>query len=110
MLPKKYLCFLDVFDKAQADVLPQHSQHNLAIELEADKQPLFGPIYDFSRLELDVLCEYVNEMLAKKFITPFKSFLEASVLFTNKKDGGLHLCIDYRSFNMMTKKTSIYYL
>ena len=104
VLPKKYLDFSDIFDKARADILPQHSQHNLAIELEADKQPLFGPIYDFSRPELDMLREYINKMLAKRFITPFKSFLRAFVLFTNKKDKGLCLCNDYRSLNAITKK------
>ena len=104
VLPEKYLDFSDIFDKAQADVLPQHSQHNLAIELEADKQPLFGLIYDFSRPELDVLHEYVNEMLAKRFITPFKSPLGASMFFTNKKSGGLRLCIDYYGLNAITKK------
>ena len=109
VLPKKYLDFSNVFDKAQADVLPQHNQHNLAIELEADKQPSFGPIYDLSRSELDVLREYVNEMLAKVFITLSKSPSEAPVLFTNKKNGDLHLCVDYRGLNAITKKTSIHY-
>ena len=104
VLPEKYSDFSDVFDKARADVLPQHSQHDLAIELEADKQPPFGPIYDLSRPELDVLCEYVNEMLAKGFITPSKSLSGAPVLFTNKKDGGLRLCVDYRGLNAITKK------
>ena len=89
ILSKKYLDFLDIFDKVWADVLLQHSQHNLAIELKIDKQLFFGLIYNFSRPELDVLYEYINKMLAKKFITPFKSFLRASMLFTNKKDGDL---------------------
>ena len=110
VLPKKYLDILDRFDKAWADRLPQHKQHNLDIELEADKQPLFGPIYDFSRLKLDVLCEYINKILAKRFITPSKSLLRALMLFTNKKDRDLRLWVDYRSLNMITKKTSIYYL
>ena len=30
----KYADFANVFDKRQADVLPEHSQHNLAIEIE----------------------------------------------------------------------------
>ena len=64
VLPKKYLDFSDMFDKAWADVLLQHSQHNLAIKLEADKQLLFGLIYDLFRPELDMLHKYINEMLA----------------------------------------------
>ena len=51
-----------------------------------------------------MLCEYVNEMLAKRFIITFKSPLGTSVLFTNKKNGGLRLCVDYRGLNVITKK------
>ena len=48
--------------------------------------------------------EYVNKMLAKWFITPSKSLLRASVLFTNKKDKDLRLCVDYHGLNAITKK------
>ena len=93
-----------MFDKTRADVLPQHSQHNIATELEADKQPSFGLIYDFSIPELDEFCEYVNEMLAKKFITLSKSPLWALVLFINKKDRSLRLYINYHGLNAIIKK------
>ena len=82
----------------------QYSQHNLAIDLEIDKQQLFGSIYDFSRPKLDVLCEYVNEILAKRFITLSESPLKALILFTNKNNRGLCLCINYHSLNVITKK------
>ena len=109
MLSEKYLNFSEMFDKAWTNVLPQHNQHNLSIELETDKQLPFGSIYNFSRSELDVLYEYVNEMLAKEFITLSKSLLKTFMLFTNKKDRGLRLYIDYRGLNAITKKTNIYY-
>ena len=104
LLLEKYSDFLNMFNKTQADVLPQHSQHNLAIELKADKQPLFVSIFDLSRLELDVLHEYINNMLAKEFITLSKSLSKTPVLFTNKKDGDLQLCIHYHGLNTITKK------
>ena len=104
VLPGKYLNFSNMFVKAQADVLPQHSHHNLVIELETNKQSSFDTIYDLSRSELDMLCEYINEMLAKGFITFSKSLLGAPVLFTNKKNKDLRLCVDYRSLNAITKK------
>ena len=37
ILPKKYSNFLNVFDKAWVDILLQHNQHNLALELKADE-------------------------------------------------------------------------
>ena len=104
ILPKKYLDFSDVFDKVRADKLLHHSKHNLAIETEKDKQLLYGPIYDHSQLELDVLCKYVNEMLEKKFIIPSKLLAGVLVLFTKKKDSGLRLCVNYRSLNAIKKK------
>ena len=104
ILLKKYLNFSNLFDKTQADILLPHNQHNLAIELKTDKQLSFGLIYDFSIFELDMLCKYINEMLAKRFITSSKSFLGTFILFTNKKNRGLHLCINYRNLNAITKK------
>lgn len=109
VLPKKYLDFLDIFNKAQANILPKHNQHNLALKLKPDKQIFFYLIYDFFKLELNVLCEYINEILAKDFIIPFKLFLEAFVFFTNKKNKSLRLCINYRGLNIITKKTNIYF-
>ena len=35
--PAKYVDFADVFDKHKTDILPKHTQHNLAIEIENDK-------------------------------------------------------------------------
>ena len=51
-----------------------------------------------------MLCEYINEILAKGFITPSKSPSGAFVFFTNKKNGGLRLCVDYCGLNAITKK------
>ena len=76
-LPPKYADFADIFDKCRADILAEHSQHDLAIEIEEDKVLFFSPLYDHSKPELKVLCEYINEMFEKEFIVPFKSLLGA---------------------------------
>ena len=104
VLLEKYSDFSDVFDKVRADKLPCHSEHDLAIKTEKDKQPLFGPTYNHSQLELEVLCKYINKMLGKKFIIPSKLPTGALVLFTKKKDDRLRLCVGYRSLNAITKK------
>ena len=67
VFPAQYADFADVFNKRRADVLPEHTQHDLAIETENEKILPFGLTYDHSRLELDVLQEYIDEMLAKRF-------------------------------------------
>ena len=94
-LPVKYENFADVFSKQNANVLLKYSMHDLAIETEEGKQPLFGPMYNHLAVKLQTLYEYINDMLAKGFIEPSKSPSGAPVLFTKKKDGELHLCIGY---------------
>ena len=73
VLLEKYLDFADVFSKTNADILPEHSMHDLAIETEKGKIPPFGSIYNHLAIELQTLRDYVNKMLAKSFITPSKS-------------------------------------
>ena len=103
-LPSQYSEFEDVFDPAEADILPKHGPYDHAIELEEGKEPPFGPVYNMSVTELDALREYVDEMLAKGFIRPSKSPAGAPVMFVKKKDGGLRLCVDYRGLNDITIK------
>ena len=91
----KYSNFVDVFNKAGAEILPEHTQHHLVIKTKNNQILSFSPIYDHSRLELEVLHEYIDEMLAKRFIVLSKSPLRAPILFTKKSDGGLRMCVDF---------------
>ena len=65
---------------------------------------MFGPIYNLSETELQVLKEYIDENLRKRFIQPSTSPFGAPVLFVKKPDGSLRLCIDYRALNRITVK------
>ena len=104
VLLKKYSDFSDVFNKVCADKLLRHNEHNLVIETKKGKQPPFDPTYDHFQLELEVLRKYIDEMLEKEFIVPSKLPARVLILFTKKKNGGLYLCIDYKSLNVITKK------
>ena len=64
-----------MFDKTQLDMLPEHIQHDLAIETKNNKIPIFGLTYDYNRLKFKVLREYIDEILAKRFIVFSKSLL-----------------------------------
>ncbi len=44
----KYEEYRDVFEKKNADTLPQHRPYDCGIELQEDAQPPFGPIYSLS--------------------------------------------------------------
>ena len=95
ILPTEYKDFADVFSKQNADVLPKHSMHDLAIETKEGKQPLFGSVYNHLAMKFQTLCEYINNMLAESFIQPVKLSSGVLVLFTKKKDSALRICIDY---------------
>jgi hypothetical protein len=46
----------------------------------------------------------LQEILKKGYIFPSVSHWGATVLFMNKKDGTLSLCIDFRKLNKVTIK------
>ena len=104
-IPKEYKDLVEVFSKNKAHELPPNrGPLNHHIHLEEGSKPVFGPIYNLSETELQVLKEYIDENLRKCFIRPSMSPFVAPVLFIKKPDGSLHLCIDYRTLNSMTIK------
>ncbi|MBW0512253.1 hypothetical protein O181_051968 [Austropuccinia psidii MF-1] len=54
--------------------------------------------------ESETLQAYTSDNVEKGFIRPSSSSIGAPVLFVKKKDGGLHLCIDYHKLNAVTRK------
>ena len=101
-LPKKYTEFSDVFDKVKANRLPEHRPYDCPIDLQPGKEPPWGPIYNLSPTELEVLREYIDENLANGFIQHSRSPAGAPIFFVKKKDGSLRLVVDYRGLNKVT--------
>ena len=83
---------------------PNTSINKHAIELQTDKQPLYGLIYSLGPVELEILKTYIETNLKTGFIWPFKSPAGAFILFDNKPDGSFWLCVNYRSLNNLTIK------
>ena len=69
-----------------------------------NKQPLYGPIYSLGPLEPETLKIYIKANLASSFIRFSKSPSGAPILFIQKKDGRLCLCVDYRGVNNLMIK------
>ncbi|MBW0566752.1 hypothetical protein O181_106467, partial [Austropuccinia psidii MF-1] len=103
VVPSVYHQYLDVFSKVKAEKLPPHRACDHHIELEGSLPPV-GVIYSLSKQESDTLRAYISENVEKVFIRPSSSSTGAPVLFVSKKDGGLHLCVDYCKFNAVTRK------
>jgi len=65
---------------------------------------LLGPIYSLSASKQEALKEFIEENLNTGFIQPTSSPHSALVLFIKKKDGLLHLCVDFYRLNYISKK------
>ncbi|SPC67498.1 uncharacterized protein UHOD_11759 [Ustilago sp. UG-2017b] len=102
IIPPEYHQYLDVFSRVRADKLPPHRTYDHHIPLEEGKSPPFGPIYSLSEHELKTLRGYLEENLAKGFVSPSDSPAASPILFVKKKDGSLRLCVDYRGLNQIT--------
>ena len=61
-------------------------------------------MYPLSQVELQTLCEFIEEHLRAGFIQSTTSPHGAPILFVKKKDGGLCLCINFRGLNKISKK------
>ena len=66
--------------------------------------PPFGPIYSLTEKETQELKEYLDVNLQKGFIQPSTSSAGALILFIPKKNGKLHLIVDYRRLNAIINK------
>ncbi len=75
-----------------------------AIKLINGKQPLYGPIYAFSSVELKTLKVYIKTYLKTGFIWPFNSSVSAPIFFDKKPNKSFCICVDYRGLNNLTIK------
>jgi transposase InsO family protein len=104
-IPDVYRQYAWMFEEElSAKALPKHQPWDCEIKLEEGKEPPFGPIYQLSEKELEILREYIKENLAKGFIRKSESPAGFPILFVPKKDGKLRLCVDYRKLNDITIK------
>jgi len=103
-VPEVYHGFADIFSKAKATTLAPHCEYDLQIDLEEGASPPLGTVYSLSQTELGALRTFINKHLSYGFIRQSTSTHGAPVLFVCKKDGSLHLCIDYQGLNKISKK------
>ena len=62
-------------------------------------------MYSLTREELEVLTEWIEKHISKRFIRSSSSPCGVPILFTPKPGGGLILCSDYRGLNEGTIKS-----
>ena len=98
LLGKYGKVFKDLPDGLPPDRGIQHT-----INLTENKTPFRHP-YRLSPAELEEAKKQIADLLAKGFIQPSQSPFGAPILFVQKKDGSLRMCIDYRALNNITSR------
>ena len=86
--------------------LPPRREVDHKIKVKLGTEPPSKAPYRLSQKELEELKSQLDEFLAQGYIRQSKSPYDAPVLFVDKKDGKLRLCVDYRALNKVTVKNS----
>ena len=74
------------------------------IKLEKSNQPFFGLNYSRRPIKLETLKIYIKTNLVNGAIWLSKSLVREIILFDQKPDKNLHLCMDYWGLNNLTIK------
>ncbi|XP_075471586.1 uncharacterized protein LOC142503320 [Ascaphus truei] len=85
-LPSPYAEFLDVFSKAQSELLPPHRSYDCPIDLVPGYTLPKAKSYPLSLPETKAMDEYIRENLKRGFIRHSNSPAGAGFFFVKKKD------------------------
>ncbi|KAJ9531217.1 hypothetical protein QJQ45_006653 [Haematococcus lacustris] len=95
--------YSDVFQDMPPGLPPDRGVGH-TIRMESDAPPPYKRPYKLSPREEAEVKRQVSELQARGLIEPSGSPYGAPVLFVEKKDGSLRMCIDYRALNKLTVK------
>lgn len=103
-IPDAYWEYALLWSEEEAEKLPPHRPGiDHKIVFREGFRPKFGPLYNLSEHELEVLRKYITKMLALGFIRHSKSEAGAPLLFVHKRGSEeLRPCVDFRDVNSGT--------
>ncbi|WVZ81101.1 hypothetical protein U9M48_028517 [Paspalum notatum var. saurae] len=84
--------------------MPPERDIEFCIELVPGTAPIYRKAYRIAGVELLEVKKQIDELLEKGFIRKSTSPWASPVLLTEKKDGTLRMCVDYRGINAVTVK------
>ena len=100
-----YKAFRDVFSKAAIDKLLPYCLYNYKIKLESSSKFLeFCLLHWQTTKELLATKKYIIEYLNKGFIESSQALFAVPILFVQKANSTLQLCIDFQKLNFLIWK------
>ena len=84
-VPIYYQEFAKVFGTTMQSVLPEHGPQNISIDEMPDTEPPSGKPYPMSQDELELLPEYIEEMVNNSKIRPGIGTAGCPVFFVKEK-------------------------
>jgi hypothetical protein len=84
IVPENVQQYIKVLGKELTDKLPNHKPYDYAIDLKDGEQLPWGPIYPLNETELQVLWDYLKEILELGKIHASKSPTAAPIIFIAK--------------------------
>ena len=106
----EYYNYFDVFDRIYVNQLFSHRNNDYKIELLNDVKFSQSRAYRMSLYKFKKIKKYFIKNLFKNFITFNKTSYFSSMLFVMKVNENLQFCVDYRKFNVMTKRNRYFLL
>ncbi|WVZ85446.1 LOW QUALITY PROTEIN: hypothetical protein U9M48_032375 [Paspalum notatum var. saurae] len=95
--------FPDVFPESLPGMPPERNIE-FSIDLVPGTAPIYKKPYRIADVELLEVKKQIDELLQKRFIRKSTSPWATPVLHTEKKDGLLRMCVDYRGLNAVIVK------
>ncbi len=94
----------DRFPETLPDGLPPERNIGHTIPTESGAKPPFRHAYRLSPRELAEAKSQIANLIARGHVVPSTSPYSSPILFIQKKDGSLRMCVDYRTLNKLTVK------
>jgi hypothetical protein len=104
LLPSVILDYEDVFENDAMKIRARVVEATHAIELRPGSIPPFQPLRNLLATELEALREYLLVAEKNRWIRRSVSEAGTPILFTQKKDSSMRLCVDYCGLNDLTIK------
>lgn len=87
------------YSEEASNELPDHGMCDMKIEFKEGQEPHNTDLRPIAPADLEELRKYPEENLGKGWIWRSKSLISPPLVFVQKKDGSIGVCMDYKTLN-----------